>query len=296
MPYRLSLFGGALSGHILAFMSVFFWSALYVSTKILLEYLSAFELLLLQFIAGYILLFILKPKILKISFKEELLFALAGLFGMSIYNLFLNLAMEQTYASNVSVIIATAPLFTGIFAFLLRLEKPYCNFFLGFCLCIIGVLCLTFGSGGEFGLSLSGDILALISAMGWGAYSVVIVYIMKKNYDILLATRKMIFYGILFMIPAFWLFPFSPKWESFSDPIVSFNFIFVAIFASGFCFVMWNKATLLIGAVKTNIYVYLTPIITIIVAMIVLGESIGLLGGAGIALTIIGVIIGEWRR
>lgn len=284
-----------LNGHILAFMSVFFWSALYVSVKILLDFLTPFELLVLQFIFGYIMLLTIKPKILKVSLKEEIIFAIAGLCGISIYNLFLNLSMEQTYASNVSIIIATAPLFTGIFAFILKIEKPYRNFFIGFALCIVGIGLLSFGDSDSIGIKL-GDFFALVASMGWGAYSIIIVSIMNKGYDIIIATRKIIFYGILFLIPGFFIFDFSPKWNVFLQPIVALNFIFVVFFASGFCFVLWNKATLLIGAVKTNIYVYLTPIITIIVAILVLDEKLGFYGIIGVVLTLLGVIVGEYKN
>lgn len=285
-----------LNGHILAFMSVFFWSALYVSVKILLDFLTPFELLVLQFIFGYIMLLTIKPKILKVSLKEEIIFAIAGLCGISIYNLFLNLSMEQTYASNVSIIIATAPLFTGIFAFILKIEKPYRNFFIGFALCIVGIGLLSFGDSDSIGIKPLGDFFALVASMGWGAYSVIIVSIMNNGYDIIIATRKMIFYGILFLIPGFFIFDFSPKWNVFLQPMVALNFIFVVFFASGFCFVLWNKATFLIGAVKTNIYVYLTPIITIIVAILVLDEKLGFYGIIGVVLTLLGVIVGEYKN
>lgn len=285
-----------LNGHILAFMSVFFWSALYVSVKILLDFLTPFELLVLQFIFGYIMLLTIKPKILKVSLKEEIIFAIAGLCGISIYNLFLNLSMEQTYASNVSIIIATAPLFTGIFAFILKIEKPYRNFFIGFALCIVGIGLLSFGDSDSIGIKPLGDLFALVASMGWGAYSVIIVSIMNNGYDIIIATRKIIFYGILFLIPGFFIFDFSPKWNVFLQPMVALNFIFVVFFASGFCFVLWNKATLLIGAVKTNIYVYLTPIITIIVAILVLDEKLGFYGIIGVVLTLLGVIVGEYKN
>lgn len=286
---------GKISGHILAFMSVFFWSALYVSVKIILDYLSPFELLILQFIFGYILLFMMKPKIVKLPLKEEALFAISGLCGISIYNLFLNLAIEQTYASNVSVIIATAPLFTGIFAFSLGVEKPYRNFFIGFMLCIVGIIVLSYGGGEAIGFNPFGDILALISAIGWGAYSVAIVGIMNKKHNIIIATRKIIFYGVLFLIPGFFIFDFKPQWQELLAPMIACNFIFIVLFPSALCFLMWNKATLLIGAVKTNIYVYLTPIITIIVAMIAIDEKLGFYGILGAILTLCGVIIGEYR-
>lgn len=281
-----------IKGHIFALSSVFFWSALYVCVKILLGYFSPFELLILQFGLGYCFLLLYRPKYLHLPLQDELRIACAGLCGIAIYNLFLNLAMEQTTASNVSIIIATAPLFTGIFSFILQIEKPYINFFLGFVLCIAGVALLSQG----FSIKPVGDVLALISALGWGAYSVLIVRILAREYDLVLITRRMIFYGIVFLLPGFLLFDFSPNLAALSDPKVSINLLIVAFFASGLCFILWNRATTLIGAIQTNIYVYLTPIITIFVAMILLGERIGLMGFVGVALTLLGVALSEWRK
>ena len=281
-------------GHFLAFMSVFFWSALYVCVKVLLEEFSALELLFMQFVLGYVFLLLLKPKILKIPLKQELWFMLSGLCGITIYNLFLNLALEKTYASNVSVIIATAPLFSAIFAFSAKIEKPYKNFFIGFVFCIVGIYLLSFG-GSAFSFSPLGDILALISAMGWGAYAIFILKITKMDYDLILSTRKIIFYGIIFMMPAFLFLDFSPNLNALLKPKILFNLLFVALFASGICFILFNKATLLIGAIKTNIYVYLTPIITIIASLIVLDENLSLTAFIGSTITLLGVVISERR-
>ena len=285
-----------LLGHFLAFLSVFFWSSLYVSTKILLEEFTPLELLVLQFVFGYLFLFIIKPKRLILEDKkDELYFVLCGLTGITIYNLFLNLAIDYSLASNVSVIIATAPLFTGIFSFLLRIDKPYINFFIGFIISIIGIIILSFNGKIELQLNPLGDIMAIISSMGWGLYSVLITKITEKNYDVILSTRKVIFYGIIFMIPSFFFLDFSPNFQSLTKPVILFNMIFVAVFASGICFIIWNKATYLIGAIKTNIYVYLTPVITIIVSIIVLKEKITLISLSGMFLTLLGVIISEMR-
>ena len=285
-----------LLGHFLAFLSVFFWSSLYVSTKILLEEFTPLELLVLQFVFGYLFLFIIKPKRLILEDKkDELYFVLCGLTGITIYNLFLNLAIDYSLASNVSVIIAAAPLFTGIFSFLLRIDKPYINFFIGFIISIIGIIILSFNGKIELQLNPLGDIMAIISSMGWGLYSVLITKITEKNYDVILSTRKVIFYGIIFMIPSFFFLDFSPNFQSLTKPVILFNMIFVAVFASGICFIIWNKATYLIGAIKTNIYVYLTPVITIIVSIIVLKEKITLISLSGMFLTLLGVIISEMR-
>ncbi|WP_297296022.1 DMT family transporter [uncultured Brachyspira sp.] len=285
-----------LLGHSLAFISVFIWSALYVSTKILLEYFNAFELLFLQFIIGYIFLFIIKPKRLILEDKkDEMYFIICGLFGITIYNLFLNIAIDYSLASNVSVIIAASPLFTALISFLLKIEKPYFNFFIGFIVSIVGIIIITFNGKIELQLKPLGDIMAVISSIGWAVYSVFIVKITDKKYDFILSTRKIIFYGILFMIPSFFFFDFNPNWAALKNPIVLFNMLFVAIFASGICFIIWNKATDLIGVLKTNVYVYLTPIITIIISIIVLKERMTFTAFIGITLTLIGVIVSELR-
>ncbi|MEI0605997.1 DMT family transporter [Brachyspira pulli] len=283
-------------GHSLAFISVFIWSALYVSTKILLEHFNAFELLFLQFIIGYIFLLIIKPERLVLEDKkDEIYFIICGLFGITIYNLFLNIAIDYSLASNVSVIIAASPLFTALISFLLKIEKPYFNFFIGFIISIVGIIIITFNGKIELQLKPLGDIMAVISSIGWAVYSVFIVKITDKKYDFILSTRKIIFYGIVFMIPSFFFFDFNPNWAALKNPIVLFNMLFVAIFASGICFIIWNEATDLIGVLKTNVYVYLTPIITIIISIIVLKERMTFIAFIGITLTLIGVIVSELR-
>lgn len=280
-------------GHTLALGSVFIWSSLYVSVKILLEVFNPLELLFLQSILGYIILWIAKPKTLKIPLKNEIFFALCGLFGITIYNLFLNLAMEKTLASNVSVIITTAPLFAGIFSFCFKLEKPYLNFFLGFVISIVGVYLLSFNEALK--INPLGDILAIISAAGWGAYAVLVARVMNLKYDIFLTTRRILFWGIIFMIPSFLWLDFAPNLSALKEPKIALNLFFVALFASALCFIMWNKATNLIGVVRTNIYVYLTPVFTIIASIVVLDERLSLVACLGVGLVLLGVIVAESR-
>lgn len=282
-------------GHFLAFFSVFCWSSLYVSVKFCLDYFNPLELLFLQFVLGFSFLFILKPKFLKLPIKEEIRIALAGLCGITLYNLFLNLAMEQTSAFNVSVIIALAPLMTGILVFVLRLEKVYLNFFLGFILSIIGIIVLNIQDF-ELKFHILGDSFALLSAFGWAIYAMLIVKIMQKTQSPIIITRKILFYGILFMLPSFAFLDFAPKLEMLLEPKVAFNIAFLSSFASGLCFLMWNRATQLIGAIKTNIYVYLTPLITMIVSNIALQDPIHFFQFLGMLLILLGVFIAEHKK
>ncbi|PZT47657.1 hypothetical protein B6S12_07955 [Helicobacter valdiviensis] len=280
-----------LLGHILAFFSVFFWSSLYVSSQILLQYFGAMELLILQFLVGYIFLLLIKPTILLLSFKEELLLAIAGFFGICIYNLFLNLALTHHNAPNVSIIIATIPIFVGFFSFLHKKEKIHFSFYLGAFIALIGIFILHFKEL-NFTPNLLGDFFAFIATFGWVFYALIIPKI-PQNY-LLIATRKIIFYGIIF---TFIFIPFFPPLNFnshlFLDINVISNLIFLAIFSSCLCFIAWNKATLLIGETKTNLYVYLTPIFTLITSFIFVDKNLEISLILGAILVLIGVYIAE---
>lgn len=279
-----------LKGHLLAFLSVFIWSSLYIQTSLLLESFNPFTLLVLQCFIGYLFLLIVYPKFCKIlSLKEELLFLLASLLGIVFYNLFLNLSMEVSSPSNVSIIIATSPLWTCICAFFLRIEKPYLLFFVGFFISIFGVVLLNFESFLSF--NLKGDILALLSSLSWGLYAILIAKLL--HYDIVFCVRKILFYGLLLILSLSFVFDFNFTFYKSLDFINSINLLFVGIFSTGICFVLWFYATKLIGAVSANIYVYLTPVITIVVAFFVLDYKLSLLQIFGVIFVLIGVFVSE---
>ena len=59
---------------------------------------------------------------------------MTGLTGVTLYYLFENIALNYSLASNVGILVAIGPLFTGIFANLILKEKLKTNFFIGFIL------------------------------------------------------------------------------------------------------------------------------------------------------------------
>ena len=105
------------AGHMAAIFTMLIWGTTFISTKVLLESLSPLEILVLRFVAGYIFLWLIRPVPLKLkSVKEELIMVVAGITGIGIYYLLENIALTMTQASNVSVIVSVAPIFTGIMA------------------------------------------------------------------------------------------------------------------------------------------------------------------------------------
>ena len=116
----------SIAGHVSAVFTVCVWGTTFIATKLLLNYFTAVEIMFYRFLIAFILLFLMCPKILKYrNIKEEIIFASAGLLGISLYQLCENSALMFTYASNVSFITTVAPFFTAVF---LKLRKPAGNF------------------------------------------------------------------------------------------------------------------------------------------------------------------------
>ena len=183
-------------------------------------------------------------------------------------------------ASNVGVISALAPFFTAIVSYLFLKEEPLrLNFFLGFVVAMVGISLISFSGASNFQLNPLGDLLAVAATIVWALYSVLTRKISSFGYDTLQTTRKMFFYGILFMIPTLFLFDFKLGLERFANPINLFNLLFLGLGASALCFVTWNFAVKVLGPVKTSIYIYMIPVITVVTSVIVLHEKITVAGG-----------------
>ncbi|MCR4741596.1 MAG: DMT family transporter [Treponema sp.] len=294
-------------GYILAALSVFFWGITFVCTKSLLKDFSPLEILFVRFFLAYIALWIIHPKWEKIEFKDNWLYFLAGLSGIVVYQFSENIAINFTSASNVSVIVSICPMFTALFSQIFLKEKNITPFFvIGFVIAIFGVFLVSFNGGNSvnFHINPKGDLIALLSAVSWGFYSIFVSMINKKNYEPVASTRRMFFFAlvILFFLMIFGLTrsPQSTAYVSldkelnaqrFSKALNWIYLCFLGIIASGFCFVAWNKACDIVGTVKVSGGIYLIPVVTIIFAFIVLGEKITLLGASGALLVIAGLFI-----
>lgn len=284
-------------GHLTALFTILVWGTTYISTKVLLTGFSPIEILFTRFIIGLLVLFLLQPHILKFQgLKTELMFALCGLSGITCYYLLENIALTMTQASNVGVIICTAPFFTALFAwFVWRDKAPLrLTFFIGFIIAMAGIAMISF-SGGTVTLSAKGDFLALLAAIAWSVYSIILRILGKQDFSTIQLTRRFFFYGILFMIPAMFFLPFHPDVSLLSQPKYLLNLLFLGFIASAVCFVSWNRAVRILGAVTTSIYIYLTPVVTIITSMIILHEKLTAMEWVGVCLTMAGLVISELK-
>lgn len=280
-----------LFGHILATFTIIIWGTTFIASKTLLAILTPVQIMICRFTIAYAVLWIIHPKWQKPTLKEELRFFLLGLFGCTLYFLAENYALTFTLASNVSILLAFAPILTGIFAhFFTKDEKLHRNVWLGFVLAILGVALVVFNGTVILKLNPKGDILAFLSALMWAIYSVLLKKTPAK-YDSFVVARKVSFYGLLTALPYF--LATSPRID-FAE-LAHFRYLgcllFLGVLGSGICYVSWNIAVTEIGVVKTNNYIYANPFITMVSAGILLDEPITAMAIGGSVLIILGVVL-----
>ena len=284
-------------GHLAAFVTILIWGTTFISTKVLLRVFTPIEILLIRFLIGYAALWCVRPRRLKVEDKkQEWYFAAAGLCGITLYYLLENIALTYTLASNVGVIISIAPFFTAIFAWwFLHDRRPGIRFFVGFLMAMAGILLLSFGKDANLQINPIGDLLGVAAAVVWAAYSILTKKISGFGYDTILTTRRIFFYGLVFMAPISCAMGIQVRMQELADRGVIFNLLFLGLGASALCFVTWNTAVKHLGSVKTSVYIYMVPVITAVTSALILHETITATAVCGIVLTLAGLFLSEKR-
>ncbi len=285
------------AGHLSALVTILIWGTTFISTKVLLVAFEPVEILFIRFVLGLIALVIVCPHRLKgTTPRQELTFAAAGLCGVCLYYLLENIALTYTLASNVGVILSVAPFFTAILSHVVfkGTEKLRPSFFGGFVLAMAGIALISF-NGSALSLNPMGDLLALLAALVWACYSILTKKISGYGYSTLITTRRVFCYGIAFMIPAMFLFDVRWGLSALAQPVYLLNLVFLGLGASALCFVTWNTAVKLLGPVRTSVYIYMSPVITVVTSALILHEPVTPLAAGGMALTLAGLFLSEGR-
>ncbi|MCD7962673.1 MAG: DMT family transporter [Rikenellaceae bacterium] len=286
---------GNLKYHLMALFTVSVWGTTFVSTKVLLTYgLSPADIMFYRFFIAYILIWFISPlKLFADNIKDELLMVGAGIGGGSMYFLTENMALGITLASNVSLIICTAPLFASIFLhFFGRGESFGKRLLLGSLVALTGVALVVFNGAVILEINPLGDFLTLTAALSWATYTL-IIRTLGGRYDTKFITRKVFFYGLVTLSPMFIIHPLNFDPSVMVKPVVWSNILFLGVIASMLCFIIWNIALKNLGGIRTSNYIYLTPIVTLIASSLIINEPVTTYAVMGAVLILLGVYMAE---
>lgn len=284
--------------HCFAQAVVIAWGLSFISTRVLLDNsLSPIEIYIYRFAIAYVsLLAICHKRIFAATLRDELMFVVCGLVAGSIYFISENVALEYTLVSNVSLITSLSPLLTVLIAGVIyKSSRPSQAAYVGSTVAFIGVGLVIFNSSFNLSVNPIGDLLALLAAICWAVYSIMLKPL-NAHYDARFITRKVFFYGVITALPYFIVDPHITPLSTVFKPEVILNLLFLSLVCSLGCFLLWAVSVIKIGALKASNYLYFQPVVTLVFSMIILGEKITVIGGSGCLMILVGVWLSDFLQ
>jgi drug/metabolite transporter (DMT)-like permease len=201
-------------------------------------------------------------------------------------------ALDLSTATTVALLFGTLPIFTAVIARLVGVEQLGNRFWIAAALSFAGVALVTAGSDGGLSGNVLGNLLAVLGAATWGAYSVALAPLMQRYSPFRLSAIFLfaVFLALLVLSSTQlgdqdwdlgWL-----VWAAFAfatlGPLVVTN-------------LLWFTAIDRVGPSRAALFANLQPFLAAIIALLLLSEELTMLQVAG-GLAIAGGIVLSRRR
>lgn len=286
-----------LKGHIFALIAVSIWGACIAASKVALVVLKPTELMSIRIGVAIVTATAIHPKPLGwLGWKKERLYILAAACGVTFFFFLQNTALLYTSSSNVAVFTALSPIVTALFApLLLKVERPRGIFYVGCAVALAGIACTVFNSTTKLNLNPFGDFLAFCVALIWGLYAIISRKISALGHKQIPSTRKMLIYALIMALPITFANGVTAKPAEVFQPNIIIAILYLGVLGSMISYFFWGSAIHALGSVRASTYVYFEPVVTMIVAYLLLDEAITPLALLGMALIIGGLLLTEKR-
>jgi drug/metabolite transporter (DMT)-like permease len=270
-----------------ALFAVVVWGASFIATKVALREVSPVTIIWLRFGMGVIVLGLLVAKRRQFAlpkFKDLGYLTLLGFLGVTFHQWLQSNGLVTAQASTTAWIVSTTPVFMALLGWLILKEGLGWLRAAGIAIAALGVLIVVSHgdwssiSAGRF--ITTGDLLIMLSAPNWAIFSVLSRRGLRQN-----PPARMMFFvmivGWLFLSLLLLAGPGTSEIGSLrGDGWVAIGFL--GIFCSGLAYVFWYDALQEIPAGQLGVFLYLEPLVTVLVAALLLNEAIllsSLLGG-----------------
>jgi drug/metabolite transporter (DMT)-like permease len=272
------------------------WGASFIATKIGVKDVTPITVVWLRFGMGVVILgiaVIARKEFAWPARNEWAYFALLGLLGITWHQWLQSTGLVTAQASTTAWIVATTPIFMALLGWLVLKEKLTVVQTAGIGLAAVGVLVVVSNGdlisifSGKFGTP--GDYLIMLSAPNWAVFSTLSRRGLQKHP----AARMMLYvmtFGWLFSSIGFFAgghFSQIPKLSAGGWIGVSF----LGIFCSGLAYIAWYDGLQAIAASQVGAFLYLEPLVAVVVAGVILSEPITWISLTGGGVILLGVYL-----
>jgi drug/metabolite transporter (DMT)-like permease len=202
-------------------------------------------------------------------------------------------AVDLSTASTVALLLGATPVFMGLIAVALRLERLQGAFWIGAAVTFAGVALIAV-AGGTISGSLGGNLLGIGTAFCWAAYSTAIAPLMKRYSPYRISAVVLAIGWIpLAAIGAHQIPDQHVHWGALMGIAVAYAVVGPLFLTN----ILWFTAIDVVGAPRAALFGNLQPFFSLFFALILLSESLHGLEVAGGVLIFAGIALERiWHR
>ncbi len=278
-------------------VAVTLWGLAPVATRAAVAHLAPLPLLVLRLtVASLVLLPWAIPVFRRLRPRPAGRLIAAGILGLVGYNLPVTVGLQWLPASTAGLLLATEPVWVMVLGRVFLGERGDARTWLGSAVALGGVAVLA-GPGALTGAhgyqALAGAGLVLAGTLAFGAYTIVLRPL-SRDYGAVPATAASTVVGTLPYLA--FAGTLSGPGLAHLDPAVWGELAFLALGSTAAGLLLWNRAVLALGTTRASLLLYLEPAVSVLGAVVLLGEHVSVLMIAGGLLILAGVAVASIGR
>jgi drug/metabolite transporter (DMT)-like permease len=219
--------------------------------------------------------------------REDLVrIAIAGFLGITVYHVALNFGEVRVSAGAAALLISAGPVFTAIMSVAFLHERLTLAGWGGIVIAFAGVAVISMGEGGGMRFEPAA-LLVLLAAVSTAGYFIVSKRGLR-TYSAIEWTAFTIWAGTIPMLV------FAPGLIAsipHADPSATLAVVYLGIFPAAIAYVLWSYALSRMPASLLSTFLYLSPVLAMLIAWFWIRETPALLTILGGLVAIVGVIV-----
>ncbi len=269
-------------------VTVVLWASAFAGIKAGLAAFSPGEVALLRFLTASIVLAVYAVATrMRLPAPRDLpVVIVAGLVGITLYHVALNYGEVTVSAGAASLIIAAVPIFTSLLAVLFLGERLRWIGWGGIVVSFLGVVLITFGQGN--GISFDPDAwLIVLAALGSSIYFIIQKPLLRR-YSPMEVTAYSMWAGVVPMLV------FAPGLAAKlpQAPLgATLSVVYLGVFPAAIAYFLWSWALARTPASVTASFLYVSPVLAILIAAVWIHEIPTALSLVGGVIALVGVVI-----